>query len=197
MSQHARPRQPLWEMWVVEGLEGNRFALITKAHHCMIDGVRAWTDRDLMTADPMQAHARRDGARAARGCRARRRARSSSRSASSRGASRRLIGVLRARAPSRVHAPRELRGRREARPRRGVRAPSLHRTSSTPLNARSDRTGASTGCARARGREGGEEPPRRHRERRRARDRGRRAPPLPERRGEDVERLRVPRAWCP
>src|SRR5262245_65685112 len=26
-------------MWVVEGLEEGRFAIVTKAHHCMIDGV--------------------------------------------------------------------------------------------------------------------------------------------------------------
>ena len=31
--------RPLWEMWIVEGLEGDRFALVNKIHHCMIDGI--------------------------------------------------------------------------------------------------------------------------------------------------------------
>ncbi|HJQ84783.1 MAG TPA: wax ester/triacylglycerol synthase family O-acyltransferase [Candidatus Binatia bacterium] len=39
MSQALDRGKPLWEMWVVEGLQGNRFAIITKVHHCMIDGV--------------------------------------------------------------------------------------------------------------------------------------------------------------
>jgi WS/DGAT/MGAT family acyltransferase len=39
MQQHVDRAKPLWETWVVEGLEGNRFALISKVHHCMIDGV--------------------------------------------------------------------------------------------------------------------------------------------------------------
>ena len=31
--------KPLWELWVVEGLDDDRFALIAKIHHCMIDGI--------------------------------------------------------------------------------------------------------------------------------------------------------------
>ena len=39
MSQALDRGKPLWEMWVVEGVGRDRFALITKVHHCMIDGV--------------------------------------------------------------------------------------------------------------------------------------------------------------
>jgi WS/DGAT/MGAT family acyltransferase len=38
-SQPLDRSRPLWETWIVEGLDGDRFALISKLHHCMIDGM--------------------------------------------------------------------------------------------------------------------------------------------------------------
>jgi WS/DGAT/MGAT family acyltransferase len=31
--------KPLWELWIVEGVDDDRFAIIAKIHHCMIDGL--------------------------------------------------------------------------------------------------------------------------------------------------------------
>jgi WS/DGAT/MGAT family acyltransferase len=39
MEQQLDRARPLWEIWLVEGLSGDRFAVITKIHHCMIDGM--------------------------------------------------------------------------------------------------------------------------------------------------------------
>ena len=39
LSQQLDRGKPLWEIWVVEGLEHDRFALVTKTHHCMVDGL--------------------------------------------------------------------------------------------------------------------------------------------------------------
>jgi WS/DGAT/MGAT family acyltransferase len=38
MAQQLDRTRPLWEIWVVEGLGSGRFALISKIHHCMVDG---------------------------------------------------------------------------------------------------------------------------------------------------------------
>jgi diacylglycerol O-acyltransferase len=39
MSQQLDRRRPLWEVWVVEGMEDDRFAMVLKTHHCVVDGI--------------------------------------------------------------------------------------------------------------------------------------------------------------
>jgi diacylglycerol O-acyltransferase / wax synthase len=46
MSQHLDRARPLWEMWAVEGLDEGRWAIVSKVHHCMVDGV---SSIDLMS----------------------------------------------------------------------------------------------------------------------------------------------------
>ncbi len=45
-SQRLDRAKPLWETWLVQGLEDERFALISKSHHALVDGIAGV---DLMT----------------------------------------------------------------------------------------------------------------------------------------------------
>ena len=45
MSQELDRARPLWETWMVEGLADGTWALISKIHHCMVDGI---SGTDLM-----------------------------------------------------------------------------------------------------------------------------------------------------
>jgi diacylglycerol O-acyltransferase len=38
-SQPLARDRPLWELWLVEGLADNRFALLSKTHHALVDGI--------------------------------------------------------------------------------------------------------------------------------------------------------------
>ena len=51
MSQQLDRAKPLWEFWVAEGLAGNRFALISKTHHSLVDGISG-TDIMSVLLDP-------------------------------------------------------------------------------------------------------------------------------------------------
>ncbi|MGY1671628.1 WS/DGAT/MGAT family O-acyltransferase [Geodermatophilus sp. SYSU D00710] len=58
LGQRLDMAKPLWEVWLVEGLEDDRWAIISKVHHCMVDGV-AGTDlmQVMFDLDPEAEHA--------------------------------------------------------------------------------------------------------------------------------------------
>lgn len=70
-SHRLERTRPLWEMVLLEGLEDGRWALVTKTHHCMVDGVGSVDVAHLLLdvepsppareASSMPAAPRRDG----------------------------------------------------------------------------------------------------------------------------------------
>jgi diacylglycerol O-acyltransferase / wax synthase len=55
MEQPLDRSRPLWELWVVEGLSENRFAVISKTHHCVFDGAAGMGLMSfLLSPDPQQ-----------------------------------------------------------------------------------------------------------------------------------------------
>ncbi|WP_421844083.1 WS/DGAT/MGAT family O-acyltransferase [Mycobacterium sp.] len=41
MSRRLDRDRPLWEIWIIEGLCDDRWAMLAKVHHCMADGIAA------------------------------------------------------------------------------------------------------------------------------------------------------------
>jgi len=57
LGQRLDMAKPLWELWLVEGLADDRWALISKVHHCMVDGVAGTDLMQLMfDLDPDAKH---------------------------------------------------------------------------------------------------------------------------------------------
>jgi WS/DGAT/MGAT family acyltransferase len=57
VAQHLDRHKPLWEIWILEGLETpGQFVMISKVHHCMVDGMSS-VDllAVLLTPEPTQA----------------------------------------------------------------------------------------------------------------------------------------------
>ena len=67
-SQRLDRSKPLWEIWLAQGLEDDRFALISKTHHALVDGVSgvdiATVLFDLTAVPPEPPEPERPGRRA-------------------------------------------------------------------------------------------------------------------------------------
>jgi WS/DGAT/MGAT family acyltransferase len=60
-SVQLERNKPLWELWIIEGLEGGRVGLVAKVHHSAMDGASgaellpAFFDLEPAPSEPMQA----------------------------------------------------------------------------------------------------------------------------------------------
>jgi len=61
MAQQLDRSKPLWEMWMIEGLDDDHWAVVSKVHHCLVDGVSG-TDllAVVLDAEPEPAPPRPD-----------------------------------------------------------------------------------------------------------------------------------------
>ena len=145
LAQRLDRTKPLWEIWLVQRVEGGRFAMISKTHHCLVDGVSGVDIATVLfdlapeSRRPAGAAARlvpkpradlgdADRRRARRACRARR-------------------WTSRAPLPARSRTPSVPPGR-SARPSPGsarCSPPGCRARPPAPTTSRSARTGASRG----------------------------------------------------
>ena len=44
-------QRPLWELWLIEGLADNQFAILNKVHHAMVDGIAGTDIMEVLTDD--------------------------------------------------------------------------------------------------------------------------------------------------
>ena len=72
-SHRLDRHRPLWEMTLLDGLEGGRWALVSKTHHCLVDGVGSLDIGHLLldaspdaspAAQPPATHDEQDGEQA-------------------------------------------------------------------------------------------------------------------------------------
>jgi WS/DGAT/MGAT family acyltransferase len=55
MSQPLDRARPLWETWIIEGLEGGAWALLSKVHHSIVDGIAGTDLLTVVLGDPIRA----------------------------------------------------------------------------------------------------------------------------------------------
>ena len=68
-NKHLDRSRPLWEVWLIEGLAGGKFAMLQKSHHCIMDGEGASKLSEILNdlepnAKPRPVDAAISGARA-------------------------------------------------------------------------------------------------------------------------------------
>ena len=56
MTERLHRDRPLWEFWVIEGLPGDRWAVLSKLHHCLADGISANALQSVLFADGPGEH---------------------------------------------------------------------------------------------------------------------------------------------
>src|SRR3954453_20987510 len=53
-SQQLRRDRPLWEMWLVESLDDGRFAILSKTHHALVDGISGLDILSVLFSDEVE-----------------------------------------------------------------------------------------------------------------------------------------------